>query len=497
MTTKAVAYVRVSSDEQKMTGYSIDAQNTSIDRMCIDTGLDLVARFEEYHSAKDEGRPEFDRMVGFLLANPDVRTVAVDKTDRLSRNLIDMGVIRDRLGCRIVSVKDPAENTPNGHFQQDIALAYACMYSKNLAVEVKKGMRAKFEAGGILAKVPPGYRNVPRTRTTKARVEVDEKAAPSVRRAFERYAEGTWSLRDLALTMAVEGVTSKAGDPLSIERVSQLLKNRVYLGLTSYRGEIRPGSHPPLVDPDTFERVQAALSRRKTGHGEKGARKYLLRGLLKCGECGRTMTAESHARGSYYRCQGSQGATVCAAPYVRVETLEAEVQSMLCTLQLDASFAAQLIHELRSHAHRAAEERERRHTELLTQRTVLADKLHRITDAYASNDLVRDAYIRVRDETVRAQALLEQQLGEHLVHRDVEDLCNKVQTAARIDEACIRGDIDDRKRALAAFVRHITINDRRVDDLAFHAPFHTLLSPNISSDPAQVASQLLRGANVV
>lgn len=111
--------------------------------------------------------------------------MGVDKQDRLSRNLVDFGILRDRLGCQVVSVKDPTDDTPGGHFMQDLNLAFAAQYSRNLSREVHKGMKAKFEAGGMVSRAPLGYLNVPRTRTEKAHVEagpaVSHRRAPVAR----------------------------------------------------------------------------------------------------------------------------------------------------------------------------------------------------------------------------------------------------------------------------------------------------------------------------
>lgn len=74
--TKGAIYARVSSEEQKKTGYSIFAQLQNIERAFLTRGIEVAARFEEVHSAKAEGRPVFAQMLEFLLAHPNVRVWA-------------------------------------------------------------------------------------------------------------------------------------------------------------------------------------------------------------------------------------------------------------------------------------------------------------------------------------------------------------------------------------------------------------------------------------
>ena len=172
--THAVLYTRVSSDEQAKVGFSIPFQVARCEEFAKRSHLMIVERFDEVHSAKQEGRPEFERMLKYLEEHPSVRTVLIHKLDRLSRNLIDFGAVRDRLGCRVMAVEEPTENSPQGRLHQNISLSMAAYYSDNLGQEVKKGFQQKFEGGGCINRAPFGYVNVPRTHSRKAYVVVDD-----------------------------------------------------------------------------------------------------------------------------------------------------------------------------------------------------------------------------------------------------------------------------------------------------------------------------------
>ncbi|MFA6958342.1 MAG: recombinase family protein [Thermoanaerobaculia bacterium] len=495
MTTKAVAYIRVSTDEQEKTGYSIEAQRKAIDVMCATFGVEVVHRFEEFHSAKDEGRPEFDCMVQYLLAHAEVRAVAVDKTDRLSRNLIDMGVIRDRLGCRILSAKDPADDTPAGHFQQDIALAFASMYSKNLSMEVRKGLRAKFEAGGLVSKAPVGYRNIPRTRTERARVVVDEYAAPIVTRAFERYAAGTWSLTDIGLSMAEEGLVNQHRRPFSTEKVRQMLTCRVYLGLAVYGGEVRPGQHRALVTAEVFEKVQRALSERAVNHGEKGIKQFLLRGLLRCGACGRHVTAEDHTRGSYYRCVPRKDGTKCSQPLIRVDALDRELESYLDGLALTEDGGKALCAELDALAAGDATDREGNLATAKDKLGALDGKLTRLGDAFTSGDITREVYLTLRDQAMRERGLAEETISNLSgdTSADVASLKRFITLATSLRTLYdLAETIVDRKAVLATFFRRLVVTDKHLTDIEYHTPYNLLIGPaaHAAVDPRDLMDAL-------
>src|SRR5436305_12880265 len=86
--TSAVLYARVSSKEQEL-GYSIPAQQELLRRYAADLGLVIAQEFVDVESAKMTGRPGFLAMTRFLQQRGACRTVLVEKTDRLYRNLKD------------------------------------------------------------------------------------------------------------------------------------------------------------------------------------------------------------------------------------------------------------------------------------------------------------------------------------------------------------------------------------------------------------------------
>ena len=70
-------------------------------------GLTPVQEYVDVETAKQTGRTSFSEMTAFLRANPRVRVILVEKTDRLYRNLKDW-VMLDDLDVEIHLVKERA-----------------------------------------------------------------------------------------------------------------------------------------------------------------------------------------------------------------------------------------------------------------------------------------------------------------------------------------------------------------------------------------------------
>jgi hypothetical protein len=124
--------------------------------------------------------------------------------------------------------------------------------------------------------------------------------------------------------------------------VLRILRNRLYLGELSSQGEFVVAEHPALIDPETFEKVQRMLEPkdRRQRHESRNP-VYLVRGALKCGICGATMTSASTFRDGrlyrYYRCstRDKKGKEGCPTVQLGAEAIERFVVERLQRLLAD------------------------------------------------------------------------------------------------------------------------------------------------------------------
>jgi site-specific DNA recombinase len=316
----AVLYARVSSREQEREGYSIPAQRKLLTGYAAFRGFRVVREFIDVESAKNPGRKEFGKMIRLLESDPNCRVVLVEKTDRLYRNRTDSLAFEELIENRDVEVHLVKEGRIIGKnsrsqdkFMHDIHVAVAKNYVENLREEVKKGMREKAEQGVYPGRAPFGYRNNTVTRT----VEVDTGEAPVVKRIFELYATGNYSLSSLRQTVLTE-----IGVRLSRSYLETMLKNPFYTGFFRWQGTDYKATHPALVDNESFERVKRVFS----GHNKPKYRKhdFPFGGLLRCAYDGFTVTTELHkGKYVYYRC------SQCAKHYMREQDISDRLGDVL------------------------------------------------------------------------------------------------------------------------------------------------------------------------
>lgn len=110
-------YTRVSSKEQEKEGFSIPAQQKLLRAYAVENQFLVAKEFQDIETAKQSGRVGFADMMNYLTANSSIKTLLVEKTDRLYRNLKDCVTI-DELDLEI----HLALHQIRGHFNQIIVI---------------------------------------------------------------------------------------------------------------------------------------------------------------------------------------------------------------------------------------------------------------------------------------------------------------------------------------------------------------------------------------
>ena len=340
----AVMYVRVSSKEQEQ-GFSIPAQRQLLKDYAEREGIHVVQEFEDVETAKRAGRTSFSEMVAFLRKKSSgCRTLLVEKTDRLYRNIKDWVTI-DELGIEVHFVKEAVvlseDSRSSEKFMHGIKVLMAKNYIDNLGEEVRKGMIEKARQGHWPTVAPVGYLN----NLVSHRIEPDPERAPIIVKLFEWYASGEYSLKVLTKKAAAAGLTNRTGGgALARSRIHQVLQNPVYYGEFYWLGQLHQGLHKPVISRDLYDRVQSVFA--AANHPRHTKRRHALAGLVTCGRCGCAFTGEiKKGQYVYYHCTGHRGP--CGNTYVREEELIRQFGELLKQIRIPTELAGKLATVLR------------------------------------------------------------------------------------------------------------------------------------------------------
>ena len=255
---KAVAYIRVSSEEQATGGYGLEAQERAIKAFAESQGyelVDVVADPGVSGATRPEDRPGFRRV--YELAEQGAFSVLlVWRFDRLARSIVyavtTAHELRERYGVALRSVTEPIDTaTPMGQMIFAVLAGMAAQERQAITERTLAGRREKARRGGFAGgPAPYGYR-----RDKEGGLVPDPEEAAVVRRIFDLYGQG-YTPRQIADLLNAEGVPGKRGGRWYPASIRYMLDNPKYQGLVEYLfrwggnvEEIRvEGQHPAIVD---------------------------------------------------------------------------------------------------------------------------------------------------------------------------------------------------------------------------------------------------------
>lgn len=338
----AVVYARYSSHKQGE--QSIEGQLAEAKRYALEHGLTII---HEYIDRAQTGRNDNREQFQCMLADASKHmfdALIVWKTDRIGRNKEEIALNKYHLkknGIKIFYIAEMIPDTPEGIILESVIEGMAAYYSEQLSQNIRRGQRrsaAKAQSTG--GNRPLGYITGP-----DKRFQIDPENAPTVQKVFELYSKG-WTMAEIVDFLNVQGKRTLRGRPFTHNSLRTMLKNEKYIGVYTYKDEIRiENAIPPIIDKETFGKVQEMLKYNKRAPAHKWSTvDYLLTDKLFCGKCGAMMvgvsgTGRSGVKHHYYYCTARRK-KLCNKRPVRKEWIEGLVLDHTIALLRDDAVLA-------------------------------------------------------------------------------------------------------------------------------------------------------------
>ena len=323
---KAVIYARVSSEEQAKHGFSIENQKKVCTEFAEKNGYYIDKLFiDEGKSAKNLDRPEIQELMVYCEKKKNnIKAVIIWKLDRISRNTTDYhGILKplfERKGIKLLSATEANVDTIEGDLMRTIGIGFAEYERKIIGFRTIAGLREKARQGDYPRQAPIGYKNYTRADKSKG-IKIDETNAFYVKKAFELYDSGMYSLRTLSDKLYEDGFRTKTGKKVARTTIEHMLKDIIYTGSFKFEGKIYENAkHKPIISKELFYRVQDRLI--DPNKVRKHNIEFIYTGLIRCGYCGCQLTAElKKGKYVYYHCTGNKGGN-CKCDYINESQLD-------------------------------------------------------------------------------------------------------------------------------------------------------------------------------
>lgn len=504
---KAALYARVSSEKQDV-DLSISAQLKSLREYCARNGYEVVKEFvDEAESGKTTARPAFREMISAARrSQKPFDLILVWKYSRFARSREDSIVFKTMLrknGIRVVSISEPAEDTPTGKLLEAMIESLDEFYSANLGEEVTRGMRESASRGFyISAQAPFGYRRVKVKDGGKDRpkLEVEPNQARTVACIFNHVLEGK-GLMEVAKQLNKEGIAGPRGKGWMKTTIHKILTNEVYTGTLVWgRSSMRDlpvirvdNAWPAIVDKSIFDQAKSLLKERApiSLHPKRVASRYLLSGLARCGYCGKALIGRDAKSGrfSYYVCGtlDKKGAGACPSRYLNSKKFEGLVIDKIKEHILTEDNLTRLVSQVNEQIDSASGEY-RDELKLISRKEEgVSARLNRLYDAVETGKIsLDDLTPRIRELRRHQEQLLSRriELEALMSDRKVElaDFGMVKDYASDLRQTLDESPLSERRAFIRSFVEDIIVTKKEVQ-LSYTAP---LLPKGLSEEKVEV-----------
>jgi site-specific DNA recombinase len=257
-----IIYTRVSSLEQKQSNGSLEVQLKYCEQYAKQHSITVTEYFGgSYESAKTDGRKEFQRMIAYALKNKNISCIIVFNYDRFSRTGAAASQLSENLGKEGIIIKSVTQDidtsTAIGRMQENFFHLINNFDNRLKSDRTVINTREVIEKGYWPYITPMGYKNFkPKHRACFHQYVITDQGK-QIKKGFEMIVEQKYQFKDIIEKLQIRGV------PVTRSSFRQVFANPFYAGFVTGKlvgGKLIKGQHPPLIDIDTFMKVQDILN---------------------------------------------------------------------------------------------------------------------------------------------------------------------------------------------------------------------------------------------
>ena len=435
---KYFLYARKSSESEDKQVASIDAQINELTKIAKDNNLEIVEILEESKSAKAPGRPIFNEMMS-RINKGEADGILCWKLNRLARNPVDGGQISWMLQMNIIKQIYtygrnylPTDNV----IVMAVELGMANQFIRDLSVDTKRGLKAKAERGWYPTFTTLGYKHNPLKIKGEKEIIIDEERFDLTRKMFDLILTGRYSpSKVLQIATDEWGLRNKKGKKIAISTFYRILSDSFYYGMFEYpkrTGNWHSGKHKPMITGEEFDRIQILLGKNTIKRRPK-TKEFAYTGLIRCGECGAVITAETKIKKqkngnihnyTYYHCTKRKDPN-CSQKVIRIENLEEQIENVLDKINIPKEFIPWAMKILREENKKESNNHAHIISNHLRAYNAVILKIDGLIDMRASNEITHDEFLAKKAELGKEKAKLQELLKDQ--NSQVDDWLEKAE----------------------------------------------------------------------
>lgn len=295
---RVALYIRVSGEEQKIKGLSLESQRERLEAYAREQGWVIVGIYiDAARTARKKlhKRSEFQRMLD-AVRHDEVDMLLFTRLDRWFRSVPDYYKVMEVLeahNCEWKTIDDGEgydTTTASGRLYINIKLSIAQNEADLDGERIDVVFDSKVQHGTVLSGKCPFWLRV----NEEKRLELVPEKTAILQDAFDYYEQSTSQRATIKYIRETYGVN------WCDATFRRMLHDKLAMGVYDRNGRYNPTFCPAAISPEQFERVQE-LTKRNSRSNPTG-KVYIFTGILVCDECRHNLVGYKSRGIYYYRC---------------------------------------------------------------------------------------------------------------------------------------------------------------------------------------------------
>jgi len=297
-------YTRLSKEDSESA--SIENQLREGKSFAKDNGFNDVQIYNEGQGisggAEIKDRPQLFRLLQDFRSN-NIKAVWFRNQNRLERNSSTWHIFTTEakkykvdiyFNDKLFDFENPQDNL-YGTIQSALN-----QYQKDLqSNQTKRTLKDNVREGKVWSVVAYGY------KSENGYLKINDAESEIVKEIYNLSLSGIGTNK-IADILNDRGIPTRKNTLFSAKTIQGIIKNSIYKGDRVFSGEIF--NSPVIIEPNFWQKVNDNLPKNRNHSGKKVDHKYLLKGIVKCGRCGRNYYGRRRTtlKDNYYTCVGKR-----------------------------------------------------------------------------------------------------------------------------------------------------------------------------------------------
>jgi len=505
---KYILYARKSSESEDRQVASIESQVGVLKDLAQKEGLEILEILTESQSAKEPGRPIFNKMIE-KISTGEAQGIICWKLDRLARNPLNGGTISWMLQKGIIKHIQTYERSyypTDNVLMMSVEFGMANQFIRDLSENTKRGLRTKAKNGWYPDHAPLGYTHNPLKKKGEKEIIKDPERFDLVRKMWDLMLTGNYTPQQIWKIANQEWkLKNEHNQLISRSNVYLMFRNPFYYGKFEYpknSGNWYEGQHEPMIAKEEFIRVQNILNKPIIRSNFK-QHYFPFRGLIRCGECGAVITAEEKIKKQkngnihryiYYHCTKRKNPN-CSQKCIEYKELLQRIEGILSQIEIPATFHEWALKELEKETKQESEDRNKILNDLQNSYQQCLNEIDGVIGMRARRELDEEDYKRKMSELSEKKNKLYELIQDtnRRVESQIENATKLLDFAKNVMSAFKNGGPETKQQILMNLGSNLYLKDKKLS-IELAKPF--VYMKEISAEVKQINENVRTSKNI-